>query len=85
MASSVVPLSLLGQENQNQVQYDFQSDDAAGTGISVHDANGIIYGTILSVKLRWSKQGATWLPGHVTPLALASCNANDILMVPLHF
>ena len=43
-----------------------------------NDANSVSNGIILFAKSRWSKENATWLFGHMMPLASASCDANGI-------
>ena len=61
VASSVPPLHLFSQDNQNKVQHDF-----AGylmhlvLALAACDDNGNVSGTTALVSSRWSKWGATW-------------------------
>ena len=53
MASSMVPLDLFSQDNQNEVKHDvFGHVMHLVLALATHDANGIVSGTTTFVSLR---------------------------------
>ena len=68
----------LGQDDRSKVSHDFLGHTLALALVSAsYDANSIVKATIALLRSRLSKWSTTWHFGHVTPLALASHDADD--------